>query len=82
MNDELRLTQPACGNRTIAVSKPTYAPAGDPLLVQLVVVERAVVREHHDAGQAVMRGRPHGRDAHGLQVGDLVDAPLPVTALI
>ena len=28
---ELRLTQPACGNRTIALSKPTYAPAGDPL---------------------------------------------------
>jgi hypothetical protein len=27
----LRLTQPACGNRTIALSKPTYAPAGDPL---------------------------------------------------
>jgi len=27
----LRLTQPACGNRTIALSDPTYAPAGDPL---------------------------------------------------
>ncbi len=28
---ELRLTQPACDNRTIALSDPTYAPAGDPL---------------------------------------------------
>ena len=28
---ELRLTQPACGNRTIALNDPTYAPAGDPL---------------------------------------------------
>ena len=27
----LRLTQPACGNRTIALSDPTYAPEGDPL---------------------------------------------------
>jgi hypothetical protein len=27
----LRLSQPACGNRTIALSDPTYAPAGDPL---------------------------------------------------
>ena len=27
----LRLTQPACGNRTIALSDPTYAPAGDPI---------------------------------------------------
>lgn len=27
----LRLTQPACGNRTIALSDPTYAPNGDPL---------------------------------------------------
>jgi hypothetical protein len=28
---ELRLTQPACRNRTIALSDPTYAPKGDPL---------------------------------------------------
>ena len=28
---ELRLTQPACSNRTIAVNDPTYAPKGDPL---------------------------------------------------
>lgn len=28
---ELRLTQPRCGNRTIAVNDPTYAPKGDPL---------------------------------------------------
>jgi plastocyanin len=28
---ELRLTQPACDNRTIALNDPTYAPAGDPL---------------------------------------------------
>ena len=28
---ELRLTQPACGNRTIARSDPTYAVAGDPI---------------------------------------------------
>jgi hypothetical protein len=28
---DLRLTQPACGNRTIALNDPTYAPAGDPL---------------------------------------------------
>jgi plastocyanin len=28
---DLRLTQPACGNRTIALSDPTYAPEGDPL---------------------------------------------------
>jgi plastocyanin len=28
---ELRLTQPACGNRTIARSDPTYAVPGDPL---------------------------------------------------
>jgi hypothetical protein len=27
----LRLTQPACGNRTIAFNDPTYAPEGDPL---------------------------------------------------
>jgi hypothetical protein len=27
----LRLTEPACGNRTIALSDPTYAPKGDPL---------------------------------------------------
>jgi plastocyanin len=28
---ELRLTQPACGNRAIAVSDPTYAVPGDPI---------------------------------------------------
>ena len=28
---ELRLTQPACGNRTIALSDPTYARPGDPI---------------------------------------------------
>jgi plastocyanin len=28
---ELRLTQPRCGNRTIALNDPTYAPRGDPL---------------------------------------------------
>ena len=28
---ELRLTQPSCGNRTIARSDPTYAVAGDPV---------------------------------------------------
>jgi plastocyanin len=28
---ELRLTQPACGNRTIARSDPTYAVPGDPI---------------------------------------------------
>lgn len=27
----LRLTQPACGNRTVALSDPTYAPEGDPI---------------------------------------------------
>lgn len=28
---DLRLTQPACDNRTIALNDPTYAPEGDPL---------------------------------------------------
>ena len=28
---DLRLSQPACGDRTIALNDPTYAPAGDPL---------------------------------------------------
>jgi hypothetical protein len=28
---DLRLTQPACGDRTIALNDPTYAPRGDPL---------------------------------------------------
>jgi plastocyanin len=27
----IRLSQPACGNRTIALNDPTYAPEGDPL---------------------------------------------------
>ncbi len=28
---ELRVTQPACGNRRLVASHPTYAPAGDPV---------------------------------------------------
>jgi plastocyanin len=56
----LRLTQPRCGNRTIALSDPTYAPAGDPLYgVRLLLHEpdpKSITWHQWSDGWAIRRG--------------------------